>query len=224
MVTRVRPLTLKTKERESPRTSAVSSPIRSSASSVSSQSAPRGIASFKRPAEAGADRRFHRRRRHLASLLLLHLGKMHPLQIEAEAGGRHWGPEAADEVVVAAAAAEDVAERRVVDLDDRARVVAEVAEQAEVELHPARRRPARPAGRRSAAAAARRARRRRRRAPGPDRGPPPRPAGRAAAGASRARARRALRPRRRPSPAPRGCAPRAGRGCVRGALPGRRAR
>ena len=63
---------------------------------------------------------------------------MHPLQIEAEAGGRHGAAEAADQIVVAAAAAEDVAQRGVVDLDDRARVVAEVTQQAEVELDAAR--------------------------------------------------------------------------------------
>src|SRR4051794_30990581 len=62
---------------------------------------------------------------------------MDPLQVEAEAGGRHGAAEAANQVVVAAAAPEDVAQRGVVDLDDRARVVAEVAEQAQVELNPA---------------------------------------------------------------------------------------
>ena len=44
--------------------------------------------------------------------------------------------EAAHQLVVAPAAAEDVAERRVVDLHDRARVVAEVAQQPEVEVDP----------------------------------------------------------------------------------------
>ena len=43
--------------------------------------------------------------------------------------------EAADQVVVAAAAAEREAHRRVVDLEDRARVVAELAHEAEVEDH-----------------------------------------------------------------------------------------
>ena len=58
------------------------------------------------------------------------------LEVEREAGGRQRPAEAAHQLVVAAAAAEDVAERRVVDLEDRAGVVAEVAQQAEVEPDP----------------------------------------------------------------------------------------
>ena len=61
---------------------------------------------------------------------------MHPLEVEREAGRRQVAPEARQQPVVAAAAAEHVAERRVVDLEDRAAVVAEVAQQAEVDLHP----------------------------------------------------------------------------------------
>ena len=47
-------------------------------------------------------------------------------------------PEAAEQVVVAAAPAEREADRRVVDLEHRARVVAELAHEAEVEYHPVR--------------------------------------------------------------------------------------
>ena len=138
IVTRLSPSTSKTRERESPRISAVSTPIRSSASSVSSQSAPRGIASL-----SGPPRRLRGASTVgvialLALPLLLHLGEVDPLQVEAEARGRHGSAEAADQVVVAAAAAEDVAQRGVVDLDDRAGVVAQVAQQAEVELDPIR--------------------------------------------------------------------------------------
>src|SRR5690606_1036644 len=66
--------------------------------------------------------------------LLLGLRHVQPLEVQGEAGGRQGPAEAAHELVVAAAAAEDVPERRVVDLDDRAGVVAEVAQEAEVEL------------------------------------------------------------------------------------------
>ena len=68
--------------------------------------------------------------------LLLGLGDVQALQVEREAGRRQRAAEAAHQLVVAAAAAEDVAERRVVDLEDRAGVVAEVAQQAEVEADP----------------------------------------------------------------------------------------
>ena len=70
--------------------------------------------------------------------LLLGLGDVHPFQVEGEAGGRQLAAEAPEQPVVAAAAAEDVAERRVVDLEDRAGVVAEVAQQAQVELNAVR--------------------------------------------------------------------------------------
>ena len=61
---------------------------------------------------------------------------MDALDVEGEAGGREVDAEPAQEPVVAAAAAEDVTQRRVVDLEDRAAVVAEVAQQAEVDLDP----------------------------------------------------------------------------------------
>ena len=64
---------------------------------------------------------------------------------EREADGGQVAPEAPEQVVVAAAAADRRAERGVVDLEDRARVVAELRTQAEVEDHPLRRRPARAA-------------------------------------------------------------------------------
>ena len=50
-----------------------------------------------------------------------------------EADGRQRAAEAPEQVVVAPAAAERLAERRVVDVEDRARVVAQAAGQAEVE-------------------------------------------------------------------------------------------
>ena len=76
-----------------------------------------------------------------AESLLLGLRDVHPLQVEREAHRGQAPAEPPHQLVVAPAAAEDVAKRRVVDLDDRARVVAQVTEQAEVELnslgHPA---------------------------------------------------------------------------------------
>ena len=79
-----------------------------------------------------------RSRRRLPALepLLLRLGDVDALEVEREARRGQRAAEAAHELVVAAAAAEDVAERRVVDLEDRAGVVAEVAQQAEVEPDP----------------------------------------------------------------------------------------
>ena len=60
---------------------------------------------------------------------------MEALEEEREPDRRQRPAEAAHQVVVAPAAAEDVTERRVVDLKDRAGVVAEVAKEAEVELN-----------------------------------------------------------------------------------------
>src|SRR5690349_4794624 len=62
---------------------------------------------------------------------------MHTLQIQAKPRSGHGPPETADQVVIAPTPAQYVAEGRVVDLDDGAGVVAEVAQQAQVELHPA---------------------------------------------------------------------------------------
>src|SRR5215213_3153065 len=54
------------------------------------------------------------------------LGDMEALEKEGEAGGRKWSPEPAEQVVVAAAAADRMADRGVVDLEDRTGVVAEI--------------------------------------------------------------------------------------------------
>src|SRR5689334_24944094 len=72
-----------------------------------------------------------------ASRFLLHLGDVDALQVKSEASRRQVGTEALEQAVVAAAAAEHVPERRIVDLEDGAAVVAEVAQQAEVDLHAA---------------------------------------------------------------------------------------
>ena len=127
----------------------------SSASRVGSKSAPRGSASLSGPPPRvrTAPSTVGRHQPSSADALLLGLGEVHPLQVEAEAGGRHLAPEAAEQVVVAAAAAEDVAEGRVVDLEDRAGVVAEVAQQARGPAARGRRRPASRAPRRSRPAA-----------------------------------------------------------------------
>src|SRR5689334_17282217 len=90
-------------------------------SSVSPSRAPRGTASFSGPS---------------ATARLLQLGGVDAVQVEGEAGGGEVEPELLHQPVVAAAAAEDVAQRRVVDLEDRAAVVVEVAQQPEVDLHP----------------------------------------------------------------------------------------
>src|SRR5512139_2566266 len=136
MVTSVSPFELKTRARESARISTVSSPIRSSASSVSPQSAPRGTASFNgpprrargastacgviacpssegsllRPRPGRAVARPLIGRAPSRQAFLLHLGEVHPLQVEAESRRRHGSAEAADQLVVAPTAAEDVAE------------------------------------------------------------------------------------------------------------------
>ena len=99
-------------------------------------SAPRGSASAQRPApRRGCGSRPLAHAAH-PQPLLLGLRDVQALEVEREAGRRQRAAEAAHELVVAPAAAEDVAERRVVDLEDRAGVVAEVAQQAEVELDP----------------------------------------------------------------------------------------
>ena len=61
---------------------------------------------------------------------------MDALQVEAETGRRVVEAEALHQPVVAAAAAEDAAERRVVHLEDGAAVVAQVPQQTEVNLDP----------------------------------------------------------------------------------------
>src|SRR6202000_1072477 len=119
----------------SPRRGAVSTPAASSRSSVSPKSAPRGTASVSGPS-GGLDPPtcpgpLDIGSRPLASpRLLLHLGDVDALQVEGEAGRGQGEAELGEEAVVAAAAAQHVAHRRVVDLEDRAAVVAEVAQQA----------------------------------------------------------------------------------------------
>ena len=61
---------------------------------------------------------------------------MQPLQVEREARSRERSPEPPHQLVVAPAAAEHVPERGIVDLEDGARVVAEVPEQAQVDADP----------------------------------------------------------------------------------------
>ena len=68
--------------------------------------------------------------------LLGRLRHVHALDVERHAAGGQRPAEAAEQVVVAAAAAEREAHGRVVDLEHRARVVAELAHEAEVEDHP----------------------------------------------------------------------------------------
>ena len=110
----------------------------SSRSSVSSKSAPRGTARRKRLAHCAP-------RARSSSACATCRRSTNRANPQAGSGS----PEAPEQVVVAAAAADHVAERRVVDLEDRAGVVAEVAHQAEVEDHAvgepalARRRPRR---------------------------------------------------------------------------------
>src|SRR5689334_17099116 len=121
MVTRVICGVSKISERESPRGSVVSTPTASRMSSVSPRRAPRGTASFSGPSGTAS---------------LLQLGGVYAVQVEREARGGEVEAKSLHQAVVAAAAAEHVPQGRVVDLEDRAAVVAEVAQQAEVDLHP----------------------------------------------------------------------------------------
>ena len=63
---------------------------------------------------------------------------MHPLQVQARAAGRPGLAEAAEQLVVAAPAAEGERDRGVVDFEDRAGVVAELVEEAVADLDPER--------------------------------------------------------------------------------------
>ena len=76
--------------------------------------------------------------RHGAPLPALLAGQrdVQPLDRQREADRRQRPAEAAEQLVVAPAAADRHAERRVVDLEDRARVVAEAAHEPEVEDQP----------------------------------------------------------------------------------------
>src|SRR4051812_30900773 len=101
------------------RTSAVSTPSWSRTSSVSFNRAPRGTAIVS-PASASTEP------------LLLELRRVDALDVERQAGRGQRPAEAPAQVVVAPAAADRVADGRVVDLEDGAGVVAQVAHQAEV--------------------------------------------------------------------------------------------
>src|SRR5690242_21251177 len=94
----------KISERESPRSSAVSIPAPSRTSSVSVNSAPRGTAIFSGPS---------------ATARLLQLGGVDAVEVEAEAGSGEIEAELLHQPVVSTAAADHVAQRRVVDLEDR---------------------------------------------------------------------------------------------------------
>src|ERR687898_216774 len=132
IVTRVSASVLNTSERELPRSPEVSSPVRSSASSVSPQRAPRGSASFREPDSRGrvasTTRGVIRAPSSDASLLGCACGVRSHQALLLGLG--------LEQTVVASPAADDVAQSGVVDLEDRARVVAEVAKQAEVEPDP----------------------------------------------------------------------------------------
>src|SRR5215208_2654101 len=112
----MRPASSNSSLRSFDRTSAVLTPRRSSSSSVSRISAPRGTAS-------------------LSPSRLTNPRDVESLDVQRPAARGQVAAEAAQEVVVAAAAADRGAERRVVDLEDRARVVAERVDQPQIEDH-----------------------------------------------------------------------------------------
>src|SRR3954452_21137909 len=118
--------------------SAVSRPIASRRSSVSRSSAPRGTAIVRPSPLTGRPLRPDGRtapQSHPPLALFPGQGDVQPVDRQREADSGQWAAKAAEQVVVAPAAAERRAERRVVDVEDRARVVAEVANEAEVEDH-----------------------------------------------------------------------------------------
>src|SRR4051794_7827939 len=112
------PASSKSSLRSLPRTSAVSMPRSSSSSSVSASSAPRGTAMV-RP--YGFTCRAPRPE-----------GDVQRVEADPEADGGQRAAEAPQQLVVAPAAAHRLAERRVVDLEHRARVVAQAPDEAEV--------------------------------------------------------------------------------------------
>src|SRR3954453_10120102 len=121
------------------RTSAVSTPSVSRTSSVSRMSAPRGtamVSPFRPTACPSAWPPLRRSPPPLPSGVLPDERDVDALDVERPAARRQLAPEAAEQVVVAAAAAERHAERAVVDLEDRARVVAQRARHPEVEDDP----------------------------------------------------------------------------------------
>src|SRR4051812_47601664 len=106
------------------RTSAVSTPSRSSRSSVSPSSEPRGTAR-RRPSRLIAPSP------RAPSSALADARDVQALDVQRPPAGGQVTPEAAEEVVVAPAPAQRGAERGVVDLEHRAGVVAERVDQTE---------------------------------------------------------------------------------------------
>src|SRR5215203_772421 len=106
-----------------------------SASRVCTNSAPRGTATFNGPSTLA--RPIPATSTVISSLrgFLLHLRDVDALQVQGEARRRQIEAEPLQEVVVASATAQHVAQGRVVDLEDGAAVVAQIAKQAEVDLH-----------------------------------------------------------------------------------------
>ena len=138
-MTRVISSVSKIKERESPRSGAVSTPAASSRSSVSMNSAPRGTASVSLPsgrARSPLTAIGHHRPPSRDASTPPPSGLRGRAPDRGRAGRGQVDAEGGEEAVVAAAAAEHMAERRVVDLEDRPVVIAEVAQQAEVDLDP----------------------------------------------------------------------------------------
>src|SRR4051812_37937180 len=116
------PTPAKSSLRSLARTSEVSTPTASSSASVSFNNAPRGTAMV----SSGAKRRLRR-------ALFPRQREVQAVDVQREADGRQVAPEAADEVVVASAAAQRLAECRVEHVEHRAGVVAQAAGQSEVE-------------------------------------------------------------------------------------------
>ena len=102
-------------------------PRRSSRSSVSSNSDPRGTA-IRNSLMAGASS---------AATFLAGQRDVQPLDVQREADGGQRSAELTQQLVVASADPDGIAVGRVVDLEHRAGVVAEAADQAEVEDDPA---------------------------------------------------------------------------------------
>ena len=99
-----------------------------------SNSAPRGTAIVS-PLVLTALRRDRASSPARRAALLAGEREVQPVDAQREADRGQRAPEAAEQLVVAAAAADRRAERRVVDLEDGARVVADGAHEAEVEDH-----------------------------------------------------------------------------------------
>src|SRR5215211_4738142 len=131
------PASAKSSLRSFDRTSRVSISIRSSRSRVPWKSVPRGTAIVSGGVTAATGGHSlptaNRQPPTSPQPLLRRLREMHALDIQRDAAGRHWPPEAADQLVVAAAAAEREAHGRVVELEHGSGVVAELAHEPEIE-------------------------------------------------------------------------------------------